>query len=380
MKIIIISGGLPTDKYPLNGVFAFDQAKALMNEGHEVYFLSIDLRSIRNRRPYGITTGIKDGIKWYNYSIPVGPFPLFLRFFGKYAADTLFKRFFRNSKPDIIHVHFGDIGYIALMLKKKYLVPYVLTEHSSYMNNAVIPKKKLLMLSTYYKNANALLSVSSLLAKSIRMKTGCSSRVVPNIIDTSIFKLSNQNKDSGLRIVTTALLSKRKRVHFLLQVLDELKNELKDIHIDVIGDGEEYSTLFQYAQTHFPPTMYKFWGLLSRAEAALIYQESDCFVLPSSLETFGVVYVEAMASGLPVIATRCGGPEDFVDDENGLLIDVDDKQQLKEAIRNMYNNISRYNRSSIKEKVERRFAPSVIAKQLFGVYNDVLNIDNYATN
>ena len=82
--------------------------------------------------------------------------------------------------------------------------------------------------------------------------------------------------------------------------------------------------------------------------------------------------MEAMAAGLPVIATRCGGPEDFVNEDNGVLVDVDNMGQLKDAIVYMYNHYMEYNNAIIKENASEMFSPGVISQQIMSVYKEVL--------
>lgn len=374
MKVAILSAGIPSRKYPMNGIFAYDQAKALVKVGAEVHFLSLDMRSFRRRRKWGYSCGVKDGIRWYNYSIPIGPLFGIVRLVEKKIVPYLYKKAFgKSNSPDIIHAHFGEMGMVANVLKVKYGIPYVLTEHTSFMNNKILPLKVIKRMGYGYSHADAVIAVSSLLSQSIKDKTGSDSVVIPNIIDCHVFLPKEKPNDKGFRIVTTAILSKRKRVNLLLEAINDLQSILNDIHIDIIGDGVESESLKEYAKDHFPEGMYTFWGFLKREEASNIYKNSDCFILPSSLETFGVVYVEAMAVGLPVIATRCGGPEDFVDSQNGILIDVDNLSQLKDAIVYMYHNHSKYNHQAIRNSVINKFSPEVVANKVLSVYNIVSN-------
>lgn len=99
----------------------------------------------------------------------------------------------------------------------------------------------------------------------------------------------------------------------------------------------------------------------------------DCFVLPSRYETFGVVYIEAMASGKPVIATACGGPDDFVTQENGLLVPVGEVSALARAMQQMMTSRHQYDSDKIRESVQSRFSSQAIAGQLEQIYSAVLN-------
>ena len=100
--------------------------------------------------------------------------------------------------------------------------------------------------------------------------------------------------------------------------------------------------------------------------------ESDVFVLASRGETFGVVYIEAMSAGLPVIATTCGGPEDFVDESNGILVPVNDVEALTDALIKIYKTANNYDRSNISRLTQQKFSPKTIASQLTDVYIDVI--------
>ena len=103
-----------------------------------------------------------------------------------------------------------------------------------------------------------------------------------------------------------------------------------------------------------------------------IYPEGDAFVLASSSETFGVVFIEAMATGMPVIATDCGGPSDFVNEQNGYLIPVNDNQSLVDALMNMRNNAYSFNSLEISEMCVKKFSPESIASALTKLYETII--------
>ena len=114
-------------------------------------------------------------------------------------------------------------------------------------------------------------------------------------------------------------------------------------------------------------------GLKSRQEISAYLNGSDVFILASRGETFGVVYIEALLAGLPVIATKCGGPEDFVNDTNGLLIECEDVKGLEDALLRMYEKIDDYDGNKISSDCLQRFSPHAVASALMTVYRQILN-------
>ena len=110
----------------------------------------------------------------------------------------------------------------------------------------------------------------------------------------------------------------------------------------------------------------------TKQEIVNILCESNAFVLPSRSENFSVAVLEALSAGLPVVATLCGGIKECIDEKNGLLVPVEDTNALADAIVNICKNIDNYDRKAIAENCKQRFAPSVIAKQLTGIFEKVV--------
>ena len=102
------------------------------------------------------------------------------------------------------------------------------------------------------------------------------------------------------------------------------------------------------------------------------YRDADAFVLASRLETFGVVYIEAMAAGLPVIATACGGPEDFVSPDNGILVPKEDVPALADAMERMIRTRESYDSAAIARFARDRFSPAAVAGELEAVYRQIV--------
>lgn len=370
MTILILSTGIPSERYPLEGIFAFDQAKALHNAGVDVVFLSVDLRSIRRIRHWGYTHGTKEGIQWYNISVPVGPLYWIHKRISRSVVCSLYRKVFKDKKPDIIHAHFAS--NFAYYLGQKYNIPYVITEHSSSVNRDDLPVAVIDELKLYYGNAERVISVSSALGKRIQNYTGIVCRVIPNIIDTHLFACVKRVPHCGFNLVTTSNLIPLKRTINILQTIPNVLTAGCKVHLDIIGEGPMKGELLRFVAEKGIENNITIHGLLKRDEISKIYANADCFVLPSTTETFGVAYVEAMAAGLPVIATRCGGPEDFVNASNGVLIDVDNLQQLEDAILYMYDHHQEYGERAIRSSALKLFSPEVIATKLVNLYSEIL--------
>lgn len=374
MHVVIVSRGIPTPQYPLNGIFEWDQVMALAKAGVEVDYFVVDLRSFRRLRPWGIRHGVKDGVRWHSISLPVGAIPLWgLCKIGAMALRKLYRNTFTKTDcvPDIIHAHFTEMGYMAAELAEEEKIPLVITEHSSLMIPPIISDTLKQIATKSYQGAACVIAVSSSLKKSIYQHTGVNAEVIPNIV-AEVFRYGKR-EHAGMKFVSVATLIYEKRIDILLRAFALLSVVCQDATLAIVGDGEVRKSLKTLAEELHILNKVRFYGVLPRQDINVLYETCDCFILPSAAETFGVAYIEAMAAGLPVIATRCGGPEDFVTEENGILVDIDDVDGLKNAMLSMYLSREQYDASAIAANTAARFSASAVAKRILNIYNKVLD-------
>lgn len=374
MKVFVVSKGMPTEKYPLNGIFEFDQAKALARVGAEVTMLVIDFRSRSYKRKYGYFIYDKEGIHVVELSLPIGIYRRVLPALQRLLVKTYKKAVKLYGKPDVIHAHFYSIAAIASVLRKKYDLPFVITEHSSKLNKNILEISGLdvKLAKKAYQNADKIIAVSSALAKNLKDNFDVAADVIHNIVDVSKFQYTKRGQKQDFTFISVGNLIKLKRFDLLIAAFAEAFKEDNSVKLKIVGAGPEKDDLQSLVSQCNMSDRIMFLNEVGRDSLMHIYPESDAFVLASQSETFGVVYIEAMATGLPVIATDCGGPSDFVNERNGYLIPINDKKALVEALKKMRDNAFNFNALEISETSVRKFSPENIGNALSSLYKTIL--------
>lgn len=377
MFILIVSNGFPTEEYK-RGIFAMDQAKALKAAGHKVALAALDLRSVRRKRPLGYRRLEVEGIPIFSVSIPLGKVAGGLSDrVAQSALRSVYKKITAEfGAPDVIHAHFYDMGIAAGAISQETGIPLVITEHFSGLNREDLPADLRNRAIKSYGAAKMLIAVSESFADKLKKNTGFSFRVVPNVADTEVYAgvcLRDREENSLFRFVSVGNLVPGKGFSDLLDAFRKASDSCdKNLELIIVGKGPERTNLENKAKDLGISDKVIFTGQLDRSEIAGLFENGDCFVLLSRSETFGVAYIEAMAAGLPVIATACGGPEGFVDEDNGILVPVGDEDAYVNALMDMIQRADEYNKENIRQGVISRFSPVKIAEDLTHLYEEII--------
>ena len=385
MLTFILSRGIPTEQYPTNGVFEFDQACALQEAGCQVVFLALDLRSARRVRRWGFQSFTRNGVAVRVLSVPLGNLPKKIFYpIGSWALQKLYARAVKEfGKPDVLHAHFTDYGYLAAKLKETEQVPLVLTEHSSLVNQDKLPSDIEQAAKIAFTRADKLIAVSPALAEKMREHSHRSVLWIPDMVDTELFAYTGEHEQMRTLWEETELeggefsflscgnLRKVKRMDVLIQAFARAFRDCPKVHLTICGQGEEEGNLRKLIYDLKMENRIELAGIRPREEIAQRLQQADCFVLASVSETFGVSYLEALSCGVPVIATRCGGPECFVNEHNGLMVEPDDVEGLASAMLTMYCNGGSYNRAAIAQEVRNHYSSQAVAARLMEQYEQL---------
>lgn len=381
MFILLISRGTPSKYAPQWGCFEKDQAEALVALGHKVIVVSVDSRFRLIPRKFGITHTVINGIDYYtSFFIPgalsrkLGGFR-FNTFLKLWQLKRIYKYVIRHiGKPDVIYSHYLSNTYLATRLKKEYEIPIVAIEHWSKLNSDQLPGDARLMGDYAYKRIDTLISVSNSLRLRLLQHFNIDSIVVYNMVGSEFCQvISFVQHSEEVRFVSTGSLIYGKGFDLLISAFNKLNLPLDKWKLIIIGEGKEKNNLQNQINFNGLHNNIFLLGKKNKVEIVELLKGCDCFVLSSRGETFGVVYAEAMLIGLPVIATTCGGPEEFVQSSNGLLVPMEDVDSLAAAIKYMFENCHSYDRQKISEGARMRFAPDVIARKLTAIFETTMS-------
>lgn len=371
MKILFLTPWYPDDKNKVHGIFVREQALALASH-HEVIVISSKVNYAR----FGLGTSILtesvfQNLKEYRLIIDHS-FPLYNQFNYFFISLRAAIRISREFSPDIIHGNIGyQGGFWSWLLSKWIRKPYIVTEHTFIYNNfRSYLHRKLTLFSL--ARASAVITVGQKAAQEIKKYISIPLEVVPNIIDASRFSIQTFPSGSTTIGFLGGLSSPNhvKGLDVLLRVASKIK---ADFILHIGGDGKMKTHYETQARNLGVMEKCRFLGYVSYDQVPEFMNNLHFFLNTSRFESFGIAMVEAMASGLPVICFDNGGPSDFMNPENGLVVEDQNEEKLKESIEWMLQRYSTFDRKKIRSFVGDKFSREAFVKSMDSIYQRVLN-------
>jgi len=384
MHVLVIPSFYPDESNILNGIFVREQVRSLSDEVSKISIIYAEQRSLRKfnltnlRSSYFQFHCIKDD-NWNEIRVKGWNLPTIL---GKriwiHNNLRLFKKYIKIfGKPDLIHAHnIFNSGFVASSISKKYNIPFVITEHDSGFLMNSFTKYKLDTASNIYKNASKVLAVSNSLKLVLeRITPNLKVNVVPNIINPMFFKKPKRDKKikdrCPIKFIAIGNLNKNKGHILLINSFLIISNE--NITLEIIGEGPERDNILRKINELGLQNKIKLLGKLKPEDIYNNLIDSDCLVHASSYETFGVVLIEALATGLPFISTKSGGPEDIFENGFGYLVEKNKVNKLSEAMLTFLQNKDTFNKSIIRKRAFKKYSPKSISLNLKNIYHSVIN-------
>ena len=395
MNILILPSWYTTPENPISGVFFKEQALALQSyfdrfyQGSKIYVLALEQFSVLSictylkRKSFFVCD--EEGIMTVRDKFLCFPklHKLNLHRGGRKIARTI-KKIKRelNLSFDLVHIHSAlnaGIWYSLSGLK----IPYVITEHSSSYSRNLVTDAQKSYLPNIFNNAAHIIAVGGGLASAIKNYTEKTISVIFNIV-TPLFSRKEivLTKNEVFTFFSLGVNARKKGFDILLSAFSDyiMQGNVGKLIIAGLAD-EEKKWLLSF---DIPPVVMQcveLLGILDRSTVLEHMSQCDCFVLVSRHETFGVVLAEAMYCGKPVIASCTGGPDSFVNNENGILVPVENVEKTAEALAYMRFCYAKYDAEKIRKYAEDNFSPDVICARLSVIYENTLQkLDIEANN
>jgi glycosyltransferase involved in cell wall biosynthesis len=372
MNILLLTHSYPDKASSWRGTFVREQARAVsLNNNVAVVYFKVDNEHFAPFAKYVFSKTQFGNLTEYTVIVKRS-FPVINQV--NYLLKTY--RFIRKEilpdfKPDLIHSHLSyPAGFIGTIIQKRKNIPNIVTEHSRITNYFRSWFHKKCIIYTF-NNAAGIIAVSNSLKEEIRSFSNRPVSVIHNIVDTGRFNPAKPEPGTSLNIgFLGGLGNNNKGLDLLLKAVS--MPEKRDFLLHIGGNGALIGFYRNMAKEYGIESNCKFYGEIVPEKIPGFYSGLDLFILPSRYETFGIVLVEAMACGIPVIATKCGGPEEIVIPSAGILIEKENPEELAGAILKISENRALYNSEAIRSYAVNTFGKQAYTDRIAALYKETL--------
>lgn len=386
-KVLFLPSWYPTLEKPLNGLFFMEQAEVL-SEIYEINILFVGFKPTAKKKsiqyvlssPYN-QVELAGSIKGKGYEVHLSPFigkeNKVKKIVGYY--DRLFRDFIKEyGKPDVIHAHGGlYAGIASTYLKNKYRIPNLITEHHPVLlNDFDIGSAK-----AYVQALNEASATSTVSNYSQRMLMMHAEQTFPfvhgNLVNEEVYHTKGKAKP-GFIIGYIGYPSFNKDPFTFITAMELLKKKYsfdfraKMVIPDVNGDFSYQDIRNFIAEKGVAQEIEVIPGL---GKEALVdfYNSLSALVSTSYSETFGLVAAEAAACGVPVVATRSGGVEDFMDERIGFLVKLKDAGEIVRCLALIKEKPERFSVLEMRNKILNAYGKQAFKEKISKIYELLIN-------
>lgn len=290
---------------------------------------------------------------------------------GKYIGKTL-ERLISNI--ELIHVHVSlPMGIIGAELSKHFGVPFILQEHSGPFEMHTDTKEKEEYVKKVFCQSKLILPVGQDLSN--RMSKYIIElekiRVCSNLVRTDIFKPQPiPPKENIIKILIISHLQPVKGLEIFIEAMSLLRDMDYQIKASIVGTGEDKKLLKLISHYKLDDKISLF-GRVEKKKLVDFYRDHHIYVCSSYTETFGLAPAEAIASGRPVVTTRCGGPDAFVNEKCGEIVEVGNPESLANGIIAVWNKLDSYKPYDMYNYIDLMFGPEIFKNNMRRIYKEL---------
>ena len=399
MRVLFLTSWYPSAAAPYSVPFVREHARALRAAGVDVAVLHVPPERVGGLRLWRFdretspeaTAGLATyrmtsrsirvpGLRRLGYWLDYGIYVL-----GAVVAVARLRR--RGFRPDLIHASIFEAGAVGIVLGRVFGIPVVVTEHSTIFPRKALGPGMVKRARFAFGRAARVMPVSQALRESIEAY-GIPARfeVVPNAVDAGLFHPEPNGSPEPAEIPALTATAGPQRLLFvgrlestehkgfstLVEAMTLLRACRPDIHLDVVGSGESEAEQRARVEAAGLADLVTFHGSRAKPTIADMMRAASVFVLPSRIETQGVVLLEAMMCGLPVVSTRVGGIPEVVSAEDGVLVEPRDPQALAAALEAVLSGEVAFDRAGIAARATSRFSLETVGSRFTEIYADVM--------
>lgn len=385
LHVLFFSSWYPNQKNPLLGIFVrrHAQAVALFHRVTILHAVADDQMKVGEFRiEKNESTNLNEVIVFFGRNADLKGWR------KSYTNFKLLKKYYQfgaqkvlewYGKPDIIHLNIPwPIGSIALKISKNWKIPMAVTEHWTGYHpedgryKGFIMKR---MTAKVIQKAVFVAPVSEQLMKAMQTHgLKGNYQVVGNVVDTDVFKPNTSRPDSLKLLHVSVLDDAQKNVTGLLRAFKRIHLKHPQVELIIVGTGPDESAIKRLSnELGLTFRGVSFLGKLEGQALADVYSNSSALILNSRYENQPVVMLEALSSGIPVIAPSLGGIPEVINESNGILFEPNDENQTEKGILNWLENHTKYNRDDIRREAIQKFSYKAIGKQLSDLYLNALD-------
>jgi glycosyltransferase involved in cell wall biosynthesis len=377
LKLLLLNYEFP----PLGGGAAnatYHTALELARRGHDVQVLTSRARGgCRYEEMEGVRVTRVASLRRGIHKCGLGGAATFLA-----SAAVRLPGMLARHRFDLLHYYFSlPTGMLSFYTRDVRGLPYVVSLRGSDVPgydethrelNLLHRLLRIVNLRVWHRAESVVALSDSLRELALRADPDQPVEIIPNGIDTERFAPGEPKTPGGhdtVRLICVSRLVPRKGLEVLLEAVRELSD--LPVELEIVGRGELEASLRRRIAELGLERRVQLAGYVPQSKLGARYRHADLFVLPSFAESFGLVLLEAMSTGLPVVATRVGGiPETVSDGVNGLLVEPGSALELTRAIRALILDPERRRRMGEKNValVTERFGWPRIAEAYEEVY------------
>lgn len=369
-KIFVLSYCFPNRANAQLGRFVLEQSEEMRKRGADITILNVaPLKENPFKKMY---LREENGFPVYEstvYPIALSKFPALTTkiFLEKYKK--LFKKAIEErGKPDVIYAHFCfPTGFVAKEIAKELDIPFVIMEYHSYLFRQNLPKFIKEQLTDTVDKCRAFMCVAGPLKRRVCELTSCAPdklSVVHAIVEDR-FTYTEPPKNDRFVFFGAGNLVHGKRFGILVDAANVLNKKGVDFEVRIAGMGDEWEMLKSKISEYGLEDKVFLLGRKNKEEMLEQYKKCNAFVLLSLVETYGIVYREAMLVGRPVISSKNDGVQEDWQDSFGKIMEETTPENLAVEMQNMMENYHSYDFKAISDATAEVCSAEKICEKVF---------------